>query len=61
MLGMGGREGLATAAVAEQSGLPVWCCSRRARYDRRGRPIGWLSTGIVQGSILRILICYKGD
>ena len=34
---------------------------RRAGYDRGGRPIGWLSTGIVQGSVLRILICCKGD
>ena len=61
MFGMGGRGGLATAAIAEQSGLPVWCCSWRARYDRGGRSIGWLSTGIVQGSVLRILICCKGD
>jgi len=35
--------------------------SQRAGYDRRGQPIGWLFTGIVQGSVLRILICYKGD
>ena len=34
---------------------------QRAGYDRGGRPIGWLSTGIVQGSVSRILICCKGD
>jgi len=35
--------------------------SRRVGYDRGGRPIGWLSTGIVQGSVLKILIYCKGD
>jgi len=35
--------------------------SQKAGYDREGRLIGWLSTGIVQGSVLRILICCKGD
>ena len=35
--------------------------SQRAGYNRGGRPIGWLFTGIVQGSILRILICCKGN
>jgi len=34
---------------------------QRAGYDRGGQPIGWLSTGIVQGSVSRILICCKGD
>ena len=33
----------------------------RVRYNREGQPIWWLSTGIVQGSVLRILIYYKGD
>jgi len=34
---------------------------QRAGYDRGGQPIGWLSTGIAQGSVSRILICCKGD
>jgi len=35
--------------------------SQRAGYDREEQPVGWLSTGIVQGSVLRILICCKGN
>jgi len=27
--------------------------SQKAGYDRGGRPIGWLSTGIVQGSVFK--------
>ena len=34
---------------------------QRAGYDRRGQPIRWLSTRIVQGSVSRILICCKGN
>jgi len=34
---------------------------RRAGYDKGGRPIGWLSTGIVQGSVSRILIYCKDN
>jgi len=33
----------------------------RTGYDREGQPIGWLSTGIVQGSVSRILIYCKGN
>ena len=34
---------------------------QRVGYGRGGQPIGQLSTGIVQGSAFKILICCKGD